>query len=129
MTIPARINTPQVPDFLRRRVRFDTVGAAGGIPVGTLPAGARLLAVNVYIDTAFNAGTTNTLNIGTTATGSEVLPSATVAPGTTGFKTAGAAVLATAFPTDTTIYASFVQAGTAATAGLADIVIHYVPQL
>lgn len=129
MTIPARINAPQQPDFLRKRISFNTMGAAGGVPIGTLPAGARLLTVAAYVDTAFNAGTTNTVNVGTTATGGEVMASATIAPGTTGYKEAAAATLALSFATDTTLYASYVQAGTAATAGAVDIVVHYVPNL
>jgi hypothetical protein len=129
MTIPARVNTPQQLGYLRRRVAFNTPGVAGGIPIGAVPAGARLLQVAAYVATAFNAGTTNTVNLGTTAAGSEVMASATIIPGTAGYKEAPAASLTTEFLTDTTIYANFVQAGTPATAGAVDFVITYAPNL
>ena len=59
-------HTQQV-HYLRKSVVFGDDGTA--VTVGEIPAGATILKPlsGVNVDTAFNAGTTNTLNIGTSA--------------------------------------------------------------
>lgn len=89
--------------------------------MGTLPAGAMITDLDVRVNTAFNAGTTNALNVGTAAGGTQVFTDAA---------TAGArqpTIPALSFAADTDIFVQFAQTGTAATAGQADIVICYAP--
>jgi hypothetical protein len=116
------LHTQQV-HFFRKRVNFNDVGIAAGVFFGTLPAGAMIVSQNVRVNTAFNAGTTNALNVGTTAGGSQLFTDAA---------TAGARVPAIAsisFATDTDLFVQFAQTGAAATAGQADIVIGYAPNI
>lgn len=126
MTIPARYHAQQQENFLRVNFAWNTPGIAGGIQVGTLPAGARIVSERAYIDVAFNAGTTNVVAVGTTALGAQIMTGTDTAAGTTGAKrpTTGEAVT---FPTDTPIFLSFTQTGTAATAGSGTIVLSFVP--
>ena len=117
----ARILHHQQVHYFRKRVNYNDAGIAAGVFVGTLPAGAMLLMLAVRVNTAFNAGTTNALKAGTTATGTELFTDAA---------TAGArfpTVPNLSFATDTDFYVSYAQTGTAASAGQADIVITYAP--
>jgi hypothetical protein len=86
-----------------------------------LPAGAMLGRIDVRVNVAFNAGTTNALNAGTTGTGTQIFTDAA---------TAGARQPATpnlSFATDTDIFLSYAQTGGAATAGQADVLLTYAP--
>lgn len=118
----------QVVHYFRKRVNYNDAGIAAGVNCGTLPAGAMLVMAAVRVNTAFNAATTNVLQMGTTATGGEILASAVVLAGATGFKTAtsGTAFAAT-FATDTDIFVSYTQTGAVATTGQADLMVGYVP--
>lgn len=57
------LHTQQTPYF-RRRIIFSETGT---LTIGTIPAGAVIINAGVVVTTAFNAGTTNTLDIGTSA--------------------------------------------------------------
>ena len=110
----------QQTHYLRRRVNFNDPGIAAGALVGTLPAGAMIVSQNVRVATAFNA-TTNALNVGTTAGGTQLFTDAATA----GARTPTIANLS--FAADADILVQHAQTGTAATAGVADIVIGFVP--
>lgn len=115
----ARLTHMQVIHYFRKRVNYNDTGIAAGVFVGTLPAGAQLTQLAVRVNTAFNAGTTNALNCGTTALGTQIFTDAA---------TAGArfpTVPNLSFATDTDFYVSYAQTGTVATAGQADIVVSY----
>lgn len=117
----ARVLHHQHTHYFRKRVNYNDAGIAAGVLVGTLPAGAMLLQLAVRVNVAFNAATTNALNCGTTATGTQIFTDAA---------TAGArfpTVPNLSFATDTDFYVSYASTGTAATAGQADIVISYAP--
>lgn len=119
-TTPRQFHTQQV-HYLRKTVNFNDAGIASGVIFGTLPAGSVLVSQNVRVDTAFNAGTTNALNVGTTAGGTQLFTDAA---------TAGArspAIAAVVMATDTDLFVSYAQTGVAATAGQAIVVIGYVP--
>ena len=107
--------------YFRKRVNFNDAGIGAGVYIGTLPAGAMLTSLNVRVNTAFNAGTTNALNAGTTATGTQIFTDAATAGART------PAVPNLSFATDTDLFVSYAQTGTAATTGQADIVIGYAP--
>ena len=121
MAGPARqLHTQQV-HYLRKRVNFNDTNIAGGVVFGTLPAGAMITDLDIRVNTAFNAATTNAINVGTSAGGTQVFTDAA---------TSGArqpTIPNLSFATDTDLYVQYAQTGTAATAGQADIVIGYVP--
>lgn len=119
MAGPARQYHHQHTHYLRKRVNFNDSGISAGVVMGTLPAGAMLLDISVRVNTAFNAGTTNALNIGTAAGGTQIGTDAA---------TAGArkpTVPNLSFANDTDVFVQYAQTGGAATAGVVDIVISY----
>lgn len=118
--IARQLHTQQV-HYFRKRVNYNDVGIAAGVAFGTLPAGAMIVAQNVRVSTAFNAGTTNALNVGTTAGGTQLFTDAATA----GARSPTIANLS--FATDTDLFVQYAQTGTAASAGVADIVIGFVP--
>lgn len=124
-TVPARYNHTQQIDYIAVEFNYSNIPAAG-IAIGAVPRRSRIVHCHVIVDTAFNAGTTNTVNVGTTPTGADVAPSATIAPGTAGYKNVDTPKTLT-FATDTQLYMSYVQAGTAATAGKGFLYIAFVP--
>jgi hypothetical protein len=100
--------------------------------VGIIPAGSQMinLTSGVYIREVFNAGTTNVLDIGTTA--DDDLYATDLALGTKAFVVIDEAATATNVNTwyvtvDTTITATVALSGTAATTGQAEIIIAYIP--
>lgn len=132
MTLKARQLEYQVVHCLRVDVAFDTPGISSGLLVGYLPPHTVLLDVWYKVSTTFNAGTTNVLTVGTTATANEILDAATA--GSSISEAAGAPAkvvpLSTFNPlieTKTPIYVKFDQTGTAATQGAATLVMNYLP--
>jgi hypothetical protein len=121
MAGPARqLHTQQI-HYIRKRVNFNDSAIGTGVVFGTLPAGAMIVSQAVRCSTAFNAGTTNALNVGTAAGGTQLFTDAA---------TAGARVPTIpnlSFASDTDLFVQYAQTGGAATAGVADIVIGYVP--
>ncbi len=125
LTTPRVYHTQQI-HYLRKTVNYNDAGIAGGVIIGTLPAGAQIVDIAVNVKTAFNAATTNNLLLGTSAAGNQIATTTDTAAGTAGFKrvtTGGALTLAA----DTDVYVAYTQTGTAASAGVATIVIAYAP--
>lgn len=121
MAGPARVLHTQQIHYLRKRVNFNDSAIGTGVVFGTLPAGAMLTNQSVRVVTAFNAATTNAINVGTTAGGTQLF---------TDVATAGArspTIANLSFASDTDLYVQFAQTGTAATTGQADIVVSYTP--
>ena len=119
---PTKYPAPLV-HYISATVTYEDNGTAKTI--GTIPAGATILKPmsGVQVNTAFDAGTTNTLNVGTTA--DDNLYGTLLAVGTTTFVPLDEAVGYTV-SVDTTITATVVLTGTAATAGSGEVVICYV---
>jgi hypothetical protein len=111
---------------IRRTVTFDQSGAAAGIPVGALEAGAVPLRAYAVIETAFNAGTTNVLVLGSAADDDGLVTSANAAAGATGLKAGSGALLGVPLAADTVFFAKYTQTGTAASAGKATFVVEFV---
>ena len=96
--------------------------------IGTLPAGAQIIDVNIDVTTAFNAGTTNTVTVGKTGSAAAFVAATSVGSAgrasvaTTGVYSAWANV-----GTSDIDYATvtFSQTGTAASAGAARVTIVY----
>lgn len=124
-TIPARDPWYQQPGYLRKKIVFGDSGTA--VTVGVVPAGAIIIDAGVIVSTVFNAGTTNTLDIGTSAD-ADGLASA-IALGTKGRIVADD--LATSddlgpFTADTTITATPATSGTAATTGEGEVYVTFL---
>jgi hypothetical protein len=100
---------------------------SSAVTVGTIPANAQIVNVNIDVTTAFNAATTNTIAIGKSgsaaayvaATGVGSAGRASVA--STGVYSAWADVGAA----EVAVTATYAQSGTAASAGAARVTIVY----
>jgi hypothetical protein len=121
-----QFHTQQV-HFLRTLINYNDADALTRV-IGTIPAGSNLLRCNTVISTAQNAGTTNTLSVGTTSGGTDIV-NATAAGSATANVVAQAPSGKALVASDTTYYATLTQSGTAATAGVVQVIIEYVPPL
>ena len=124
---PARSSGDQTINYLRAPIDF-SLGYTGVKQVGTLPAGCVVLRSYVIVTTGFNAGSTNTMKIGTVA--SDASFGTGIALGTAGVITGGSALATatTVAPTaDTPVIATSVSTGTAPTAGAGVVVVEYLP--
>ncbi len=119
---PARNDLYQNVQYLRKDFTFADNGKV--LTVGTLPTGAVILKAvsGVNISTVFNAGTSNVLDVGTTA--DDDLYATDLALGTAGLIPLDEAV-SMYVASDTTITATPALTGTAATTGVGQIVIAY----
>jgi hypothetical protein len=126
----ARKNSSQQVGYLRFAVNWNDSGIASGVLKQWLPAGALIIGTDVYVGTAFNAGTTNVLTVGTDA-GSfvNIVSAAAVTESAAGLTQnippSGAALGPLA--ADAQVGVMYAQTGTAATAGSAVVVIKYIP--
>jgi hypothetical protein len=121
-----QFHTQQV-HFLRTLINYNDADALTRV-IGTIPAGSNLLRVNTCVSTAQNAGTTNTISVGTTSGGTDIINAAAAGSVTANVVTqapSGKALVAS----DTTYYATLTQSGTAATAGVVEVIIEYVPAI
>ncbi len=119
----------QVAHFLRRTVTYADNGSAKVI--GTLPAGALILkpCSGVHVITAFNAGTTNVIDVGyvnATTTDDDYFGT-DLALGAATFVPLDEAVGGFRVDVATDVTATVGLSGTAATAGVAEVVIVYIP--
>ncbi|WP_315831117.1 hypothetical protein [Bradyrhizobium prioriisuperbiae] len=127
----ARQNSTQQVHYLRFAVNYNDSGIANGIGKQWLPKGAIITGTSVYVGTAFNAATTNVLTVGTNSTaydnivGTADVDESAAVPLTNGIKPSGAALGPLA--ADAQVFVKYAQTGTAATAGAAVVVVHYVP--
>ena len=129
MSKPARQTHLQVTHTIRASLPLAALVAAGtaGLQVDTLPAGARVLRTHAFIETAFNAATTNVLDVGTLIDPDQFMPTATALAGATGLKTFVPTGLGGVIAVDTAVLAIYSYSGTAPTTGLATVIIEYVP--
>ncbi|MBO9099448.1 MULTISPECIES: hypothetical protein [unclassified Rhizobium] len=110
----------------RRRIPFGQAGLGTvGVPVVNLEKGCIVLRAYARVATAFNAGTTNVLTLGTAAVPDSLVTSANAGAGATGFKAGSGVDLGTELATDTQFYAKYTQTGTAATAGEVEFIVEF----
>ena len=101
--------------------------SSGAVSIGTLPANAQIVDINIDVTTAFNAGTTNTVTVGKTGSAAAFVASTSVGSAgrasvaTTGVYSAWADTGSA--EVDATV--TFSQTGTAASAGAARVTIVY----
>lgn len=126
MAIPARVTGEQVIQYLRKDITYLT-GIAAVVQVGTIPASAIVLRGGVIVTTAFNAGSTNVLDIGTSADDDGFATD--LALGTIGVIVADE--MATSNDMNSTsnisVTATLALTGTAPTAGAGTVWIEYMP--
>lgn len=110
--------------YLRADITFEDDGKA--VEVGILPAGAVICKAiaGVNVSTAFNAGTGNVLDIGSSA--DDDLFATDLALGSAGFKELDESV-SQHVAEETKITATPALSGSAATAGVAQVVIPFIP--
>lgn len=104
-------------------VKFDTTGISSGAELCELPKNIIVTKAVAVVGTAFNAGTTNVLTVGTNDNIDNLLGSGDITEDT------AAAYSANTFlelNSATKVKAKFTQTGTAATAGAADIYLFVV---
>lgn len=119
----ARRYEEQQVTYLRKAITFADNGTVK--TVGIIPAGALILKPlsGVYVNVVFNAGTSNVLDIGTSADADLYMTDGAL--GSIAFVPLDEAVTM-AVSADTTITASVVLSGTTATTGSGEVVIAYV---
>lgn len=119
----ARVDHIQTAYMIRKNFTFADGGKSYFL--GYVPANSWLKrTTGLYVSTAFNSGTTNTVDIGTA--GSATAYASALASGSTGDKILSAAVY---IPVETAIFANFNNTGTAATTGVATVIVEYYPDL
>lgn len=100
-----------------------------GVPIGALESGALPLHVHVYVETAFNAATTNVLVVGTTDDDDGFAAAAGTLAGATGAKlNLTGALTGIPLAADKVVYAKFSQTGTAATTGKVVVTMTFSPK-
>lgn len=140
---PARIFNTEQTHYFRKTINFNDANILVGYKFGALPPGTFITSIKCYVTTVFNAGTLNSLAIGTTAAGSDILAGGVTAgtncvTSTAGFQSITAAVglgmtaaTAAASPTGSTggfdLFTKYSPTGTAPTAGTVTIIIEYAP--
>jgi hypothetical protein len=103
---------------------------ATGVEIGTIPAGSFVFPCHVQITTAFNAATTNVLVVGTAADDDGFATTAATLPGATGVKiNLTGAQTGDVLTADTPVVVKYTQTGTAATAGVAVVVVPFYPHV
>jgi len=107
-------------------VNFNDTGVASGILCLTVDALEKptVVEVQVIVTTAFNAGTTNVLLVGTTAGGNDILAASDITEATPGFYPSNGGAKQILVTVDTPIYVTYTYTGTAPTTGQAFIVIN-----
>lgn len=127
----------QAINYYRITVNFNDQNIGSGQQFGQLPPNSYIYAIDAYVNTAFNAATTNVITIGTTkANANEIVGSGiSGAPLATGvLHLTSATGLGTAVTMGGTwlnlnmpLFVKYAQTGTAATTGQIVIVIAYMP--
>lgn len=127
MSTPARKTHLPVLHQISTAVKFDTPGAAGGVLVGVLPAGAVLDTTTVLTNIAFNGTVSVALSVGTTLTGTDLINGTDVRTAIARVDTKVPAAKAGPLAADTPIYASLAFGGTVGAAGEAQVVVTFHP--
>ena len=121
----ARQYSQQMIHYLRKGITYADDGTT--VDVGTIPAGSLILKPlsGVYVNTAFNGATTNTLDIGPSTDSGTNLWGTLLALGAIAHVPLDEAVAMTV-SVDTLVQAAVVST-TGASAGSAEIVIAFIP--
>lgn len=136
---PRQFTTQQL-HFFRKTFNYNDANIGSGVQFGSIPVNSYIDAVQCQITTAFNAGTTNTVQVGVTQTGGELLSTTTVTAGfyngtaadmglvETGAASGNVNGITTALG-GVSLWVRYAQTGTAATAGSATCIVKYIPPM
>lgn len=128
-SLPARNSGEQQLHYFRYRFGVNNVPAlSAGVKIGRLPSRAFINSIALHKSTAFNSATTDTIQLGSTAAGVDILAATTLQGAGYAALTSAAGlgiVVGTAGEQD--IYAKYAQSGGAASAGDVTLVISYFP--
>lgn len=130
-TFPARNSGEQNTHYFRKRIQFaDVTALTAGLKIGRLPSRAFITGVEVHAVTSFNAATTATISVGTTAaTGTEICAAQDIKTAATYIRVAspvGAGVIVTGSG-EVDVFLKLAQTGGSMTTGDATVVLHYLP--
>src|SRR5574337_1349801 len=126
-TNPRQTQFQQV-HYFRKRFNWNDAGIGTGVYIGTVPAGSIIVGTDYYVDTAFNAGTTNVVTVGGNASSyNDVLATPTNTTGTLGQNVAPTGSSKGPLAADLDLFAMYTSTGTAPSAGQIDVVIKYIP--
>ena len=97
------------------------------VAIAVIPAGAQIIDINIDVTTAFNAGTTNTVTVGTSSSAAAYVASTSVgSAGRASVATTGVfSAWANTGTSDLVATITYSQTGTAASAGAARVTIVY----
>lgn len=131
---PARQGSTQQVNYWRVTINFNDPNISTAQKFGAVPQGSFIENVECEVVTAFNAGTTNNLTLGTTSPNANEIMAATDLPGGGGASiSTGVTRVTRGFGRgltasgDTTLFAKYTQTGGAATTGQAVCVIGFIP--
>jgi hypothetical protein len=122
----ARQDPRQVSNTMRGSITFASGGLVTSvfIPLGVIPKGAWVIAAYLSIDTAFNAGTTNTIDLGTQGTPTQFIAAqAGATPGN--FAAAASTLGKVAAAADTIVGLRYNWTGTVPSTGAAEFLIEF----
>jgi hypothetical protein len=100
-------------------------GQLSGV-IGVLPAGAIINAAHALVSQVWNS-TTNTLSVGTTPGGTQLLNAVDIKTAVARYDTNAATPNAGPFAVDTPIYGTITSTGAAPTQGVATVWLDYLP--
>ena len=89
----------------------------GVMIAASIPSGSRFVVARLFVQTQFNAGTTNTLKIGYAAGGGELIPVTSIGVAANTFIDLPTAWSVNPLSAERALYATYTQSGTAASAG------------
>lgn len=104
-------------------IKYNATGVSTGVKLCDIPANVIVTKATAVVKTAFNAGTTNVLTVGTNDDIDNILGSSDITEGTAGAYTVNKFA---EYTTKKALKAKFTETGTSASAGEADIYIEVV---
>lgn len=121
-----RLYSQQMVHFLRKTIDYTMDGQT--VDIGVIPAGSLVIKPmsGVHVVTAFNGGSTNTLDIGPSTDSGTDLWATLLALGTATFVPCDEAVGAFLVSVDTIVQCKVVSTATAS-AGTGEVIICYIP--
>jgi hypothetical protein len=114
----------KVEKFATLSLNHNTTGIATGVTVVALPANSVITSMAVKVDTAFDSGTTDVIDVGYGASLNELVAAQDLQ--STGVKSNVTNAIPMARTTATTVKAKITKDGTASTAGKVTIVLGYI---
>lgn len=128
-SFPGRNSGEQQLHFYRKRFTITDVPAlTAGLKIGRLPSRAFIHSVKLHKTTAFNSATTDTIQIGTTAAGVDVLAATTIqGTGYVDLTAAAGLGVVVGLTGEADIFLKYAQTGAVATAGDVTLIIAFLP--